>query len=217
MSTIGGFNYKSMKLYGKRRDIRILRISREPSCARIAVGVVERVVTVPHRSGHGSGGPRDGGGGLQPGAARFSVPSAQAATKEVNVGEGMQQGHETDKLESVDLVVSLHPKELAKSAVPSLEVGDVIEADIWKSRLGGRQVRPLGGSPPPKVYLSMLGGCSCGHAYAMALLGAVIMSLCGFFWLRKLVFFGCIISWMDALCVPAVLTHPGDSMQTRSV
>lgn len=31
-------------------------------------------------------------------------------------------------------------QELGKSGVPTLEVGDVVEADIWRSKLGGKQV-----------------------------------------------------------------------------
>lgn len=38
-------------------------------------------------------------------------------------------------------VASLNHKELGKSQVPTLEVGDVIEADLWKSNLGGGTVR----------------------------------------------------------------------------
>lgn len=39
------------------------------------------------------------------------------------------------------MVASLNHKELGKSQVPTLEVGDVIEADLWKSKLGGGTVR----------------------------------------------------------------------------
>lgn len=39
------------------------------------------------------------------------------------------------------MVASLNHKELGKSQVPTLEVGDVIEADLWKSKLGGGAVR----------------------------------------------------------------------------
>jgi len=39
------------------------------------------------------------------------------------------------------VVASLSHKELGKSQVPTLEVGDIIEADIWKSKLGGGKVR----------------------------------------------------------------------------
>lgn len=38
------------------------------------------------------------------------------------------------------VVASLSHKELGRSQVPTLEVGDVIEADIWKSKLGGGKV-----------------------------------------------------------------------------
>lgn len=39
------------------------------------------------------------------------------------------------------MVASLNHKELGKSQVPTLEVGDVIEADLWKSKLGKGAVR----------------------------------------------------------------------------
>lgn len=42
---------------------------------------------------------------------------------------------------ATSVVASLNHKELGRSQVPTLEVGDVIEADIWKSKLGGGKVR----------------------------------------------------------------------------
>lgn len=44
---------------------------------------------------------------------------------------------------SLPLGVVSRAQELGKTNVPTLEAGDVIEADIWKSRLGGKQVNKL--------------------------------------------------------------------------
>lgn len=51
----------------------------------------------------------------------------------------MQTGAAAAK--TISLVASLHHKELGKSQVPTLEVGDIIEADLWKSKLAGGAVR----------------------------------------------------------------------------
>lgn len=45
------------------------------------------------------------------------------------------------------VVASLNHKELGKSQVPTLEVGDIIEADLWKSNLEQGAVRWCGSGP----------------------------------------------------------------------
>eukprot|EP00752_Nemacystus_decipiens_P009418 g8421.t1 len=89
-------------------------------------GTVERAPTLPQRQGFREGG-GGGGGGMQPGSARFSVPAAPA--------EASPEGEGAAATATV-VVASLNHKELGKSQVPTLEVGDVIEADLWKSKLG---------------------------------------------------------------------------------
>lgn len=94
-----------------------------------------------HPTGGGGGG---GGGGLQPGAARFIIPSSPV---EETPAEGQEHQQAPAGVEGVSsdatssLVASLNHKELAKSQVPTLEVGDTIEADLWRSKLGGGKVR----------------------------------------------------------------------------
>lgn len=66
---------------------------------------------------------------MQPGAARFSIPCSVA-----------DEGNEGSVGEATSVVASLIPKELGKGHVSSLEVGDEIEADLWRSKLGGGKV-----------------------------------------------------------------------------
>lgn len=94
---------------------------------------------------------------MQPGIARFTIPvsSGEAVSEEEegkditgsaaagdDVGSGGGNGDGGGGMGGDDVVVaaSLNHKELAKSQVPTLEVGDTIEADIWRSNLGGGKV-----------------------------------------------------------------------------
>lgn len=89
---------------------------------------------------------------MQPGIARFIIPPSPpgAASEGVEGGEegkgGGREGGEKVEESGVSevvtsMVAALNHKELGKSQVPTLEVGDVIEADLWKSKLGGAKVR----------------------------------------------------------------------------
>ena len=74
-----------------------------------------------------------GGGGMQPGAARFSIPYLGDSKEGKGRGERGADGQ-------ANIVASLNHKELGKSQVATLEVGDEIEADLWRSKLGGGKV-----------------------------------------------------------------------------
>lgn len=111
---------------------------------------MEKVPTIPQRPNFGAGSPRDGAGGVpQPGIGRFSIAEAESTTKTVSA-EGFEGVVDVeDRRDVMTLAVSLHPKELGKSGVPLLELGDIIEADIWRSKLGGRQVGLAKNTPIP--------------------------------------------------------------------
>lgn len=64
-------------------------------------------------------------------------------------------------LTETSVVASLNHKELGKSQVPTLEVGDIIEADLWKSNLGKGAVRWRGLGPGD--------GSGWGGGYSFAL------------------------------------------------
>ena len=103
---------------------------------------------------------------MQPGVARFIIPpSPPGAALEGAVGgeEGGGGGGGGEKVEEsgvsevvTSMVAALNHKELGKSQVPTLEVGDVIEADLWKSKLGGTKVREaFGGRGRAEVGILM--------------------------------------------------------------
>lgn len=95
---------------------------------------------------------------MQPGAARFTIPAptrTDDGTTAPDIGEGGQNTAEVSGADNGDaiaataaggdaapssIVAALNHKELAKSQVPTLEVGDVVEADLWRSKLGGGRV-----------------------------------------------------------------------------
>ncbi|CAM9108870.1 unnamed protein product [Scytosiphon promiscuus] len=99
-------------------------------------GTVQRAPTLPQRQSFGGGREgtlgRGGGGGMQPGVARFTIPAPSVEASP----EGEEKAEDA-VARMTSMVASLNHKELGKSQVPTLEVGDVIEADLWKSKLGG--------------------------------------------------------------------------------
>lgn len=64
---------------------------------------------------------------MQPGVACFSIPCS-VTEDDGSVGEASS------------VTASLIPKELGKGHMSSLEIGDEIEADLWRSKLGGGKV-----------------------------------------------------------------------------
>lgn len=120
---------------------------------------MEKVPTIPQRPNFGGGNPRDGVGGVpQPGIGRFSIPQVESTTKTVSAEDSERVVEVEDRRDAMALVVSLHPKELGKSGVPLLELGDIIEADIWRSKLGGRQVG-LPKNTPFQMFLPIASRC----------------------------------------------------------
>eukprot|EP00904_Undaria_pinnatifida_P012646 jgi/Undpi1/8511/HiC_scaffold_25.g10978.m1 len=137
-------------------DIKILppgTIATEEQTHVCVRGTVERAPTLPQRQSFG--GPREGGGqggGMQPGVARFIIPPSLPGLKEGDEkrekgggGEGGGEGGEGEASDAsevaTNILAALNHKELGKSQVPTLEVGDVIEADLWKSKLGGTKTQ----------------------------------------------------------------------------
>ncbi|CAM9827159.1 unnamed protein product, partial [Laminaria digitata] len=135
-------------------EIKILppgTIATEEETHQCVKGTVERAPTLPQRQGFGGG--REGGGaggGMQPGVARFIIPPSPpgptlegAEDREGGGGGGGGGGGREEVEESgggevaTSIVAALNHKELGKSQVPTLELGDVIEADLWKSKVGG--------------------------------------------------------------------------------
>ncbi|CAM9914767.1 unnamed protein product, partial [Discosporangium mesarthrocarpum] len=123
-------------------------------------GVLERPPTFPQRQrgygGGGGGGPGEGGGGIQPGLARFCTPL---------------QASEEEARQERYTCATIHPKEMKEvkiedmSNVPTLEEGDVLEADLWLSKLGEGKMQArnikvvsLHGPRCEGVVLSLLDG-----------------------------------------------------------
>ncbi|CAM9754667.1 unnamed protein product [Ectocarpus sp. 12 AP-2014] len=116
-------------------------------------GIVERAPTFPRRQSFGGG--REGGGGaggMQPGSARFAIPAHDTAEEGGEASLEGGEGSGAAAAKAISLVASLNHKELGKSQVPTLDVGDIIEADLWKSKLGG------GSSQVKNVKLVSFGG-----------------------------------------------------------
>lgn len=74
-----------------------------------------------------------------------AVPPGAEVVEEEAEGKEEPSGVGGGDAVATAVVAALNHKELGKSQVPTLEVGDVIEADLWRSNLGGGKVRRGGG------------------------------------------------------------------------